>query len=108
MPFKFEKLEVWQRSIRYIDKIYRVAEKLPVYEERNLKSQIIRAATSVALNIAEGSTSQTNPEQTKFLGYALRSLLETVACIHLIQRRSYLPEQMLNEAYHEGEVLAAK
>jgi four helix bundle protein len=108
MPFKFEKPEVWKLFIRYIDRIYCAAEKLPVCEGRNLKSQIIRAATSVALNIAEGSTRQTNPEQNKFLGYALRSLLETAACIHLIKRRSHLPAQMLDEVYREAEILAAK
>lgn len=49
-----------------------------------------RAADSVSLNIAEGSTGQTNPEFKKFLGYALRSDMEVVACIHLAKRRGYL------------------
>jgi len=29
-----------------------------------------RAADSISLNIAEGSTGQSNPEQRRFLGYA--------------------------------------
>lgn len=29
MGFKFEKLEVWQLSLEYIDLIYEIAEKLP-------------------------------------------------------------------------------
>ena len=58
MPFKFEKLDVWQRSLSYLDIIYDIAHKLPRDEEYNLKSQLIRAATSVALNVAEGSTGQ--------------------------------------------------
>ena len=66
MPFKFEKLEVWQLAIEYIDLIYEIAEQLPKNEEYNLRSQITRAATSVALNIAEGSTSQTNPDKPAF------------------------------------------
>jgi four helix bundle protein len=77
MPFKFEKLEVWRMAMEYIDTIYLVAEKLPRSEDYNLKSQITRAATSVALNIAEGSTGQTDTEQARFLGLALRSLVET-------------------------------
>ena len=63
MPFKFEKLEVWQLALEYVDLTYDLAGRLPKSKECNLKSQIIRAATSVALNIAEGSTSQTDAEQ---------------------------------------------
>jgi four helix bundle protein len=59
MPFKFEKLEVWRLSLDYIDIVYKISTHLPRSEEYNLKSQLIRAATSIALNIAEGSTAQT-------------------------------------------------
>jgi four helix bundle protein len=82
-------------SLDYIDLIYEIAEKLPRSEEYNLKSQIKQAATSVAFNIAEGSTGQTDAEQARFLGLAIRSLLETVACQHLISRREYLPDVAL-------------
>ncbi len=109
MAFKFEKLEVWRLSLDYIDLIYEIAGQLPRVEEYNLKTQMIRAATSVALNIAEGSTGQTNAEQARFLGLAIRSLLETVACQHIIHRRQYLQEQtLLREAYRHAETLAVK
>ncbi|HIP86936.1 MAG TPA: four helix bundle protein, partial [Anaerolineales bacterium] len=67
VTFKFEKLEVWQLAVDYLDLIYKIAGQLPRSEEYNLKSQMIRAATSVVLNIAEGSTGQTNAEQARFL-----------------------------------------
>jgi four helix bundle protein len=53
---KFEKLEVWQLAIEYADLCYSLAEQMPKQEEYNLSSQLRRAAVSVALNIAEGST----------------------------------------------------
>jgi len=65
MGYKFEKLEVWQLALEYSDLIYQIADQLPASENFNLKSQITRAATSIALNIAEGSTSQSDPEQRK-------------------------------------------
>ena len=109
MPFKFENLEVWQLALEYQDVIYDIAKQLPRSEEYNLKSQIIRAATSVALNIAEGSTGQTSSEQARFIGLAIRSLLETVACQHLVNRRKFLPDQVsLKRAYRQAETLAAK
>ena len=75
MPFKFEKLEVYQLALDYVDEIYELANKLPPSENFNLKSQITRAATSVVLNIAEGSTGQSDPEQARFLSMAIRSVL---------------------------------
>jgi four helix bundle protein len=108
VSFKFEQLDVWKRALDYIDLIYHIADQLPRSEEYNLKSQIVRAATSVALNIAEGSTGQTDAEQARFLGMALRSLVETVACQHLIARRALLTDNAtLRQAYKEADVLAA-
>lgn len=92
MAFKFEKLDEWQMSLDYIDSIYELAEKLPESEKYNLKSQLTRAATSISLNIAEGSTGQSNPEQNRFLGMAIRSLIETVACQRIIVRRKYITD----------------
>jgi four helix bundle protein len=63
----------------------------------------------VALNIAEGSTSQTDAEQARFLGLAIRSLLETVACQHIISRRESLQDvTLLRQAYRQAEMLVAK
>lgn len=109
MPFKFEKLEVWQLALDYIDLIYEITGQLPRSEEYNLKSQITRAATSVTLNIAEGSTGQTDAEQARFLGMSIRSLPETVACQHIISRRKFLQDPTpLRQAYRCAETLAAK
>lgn len=107
--FKFEKLQVWQLALDYIDLIYHIAEQLPRSEEYNLKSQIVRAATSVALNIAEGSTSQTDQEQARFLGLAIRSLIETIACQRIISRRKlFAEESLLGKANAHAQLLAAK
>lgn len=109
MAFKFEKLEVWQMALNYADLIYEMADRLPENERFNLKSHITRAATSVALNIAEGSTGQTEPEQNRFLGLALRSLIETVACQRIIKRRKcLLNDPALDKIDTEAEALAIK
>lgn len=109
MPFKFERLEVWRAALGYIDLIYEISSQLPRSEDYNLRSQTTRAATSVALNIAEGSTGQTDAEQARFLGLAIRSLLETVACQHLIHRREFtVDSELLRSAYCGAEALAAQ
>ena len=109
MAYKFEQLDVWKLSLEYIDSIYILAAQLPKSEEFNLKSQIVRAATSISLNIAEGSTGQSDAEQARFLGFAIRSLIETVACQHIIRRRNCIQdENLLQKLYEDSEVLAKK
>jgi four helix bundle protein len=109
MAYKFEKLEVWALALDYADAVYAIAGHLPERERFNLASQITRAATSVALNIAEGSTGQSDSEQARFLGYAIRSLVETVACLHLIRRRGYLDDpSLLRDTYRQSETLFKK
>ena len=95
MKYKFEKLDVWDISLELSDFVYEIADILPDSEKYNLRSQIIRAVTSISLNIAEGSTSQTDNEQSRFIGYAIRSLIEVIACLRIIERRKYLKESTL-------------
>ena len=52
MGFKFEKLEVWQKSIELGFHIHQLTRIFPKEELYILTSQIKRAADSVALNIA--------------------------------------------------------
>jgi len=108
MGFKFENLEVWKLSLEYVDKIYEISNLLPDKEKHNLRTQMIRSATSVSLNIAEGSTSQSDPEFRRFVSMAIRSCTEVVACLHLVKRRAYIDEKIFNQAYESGEKLFAK
>jgi four helix bundle protein len=99
MSFKFEKLIVWQKAIDLSDKIDSLTKTFPKDELYILTAQIKRAADSVSLNIAEGSTGQTNPEFSRFLSYGLRSDIEVVGCLYLAQRRKYLTEEDFKELY---------
>jgi len=106
--YKFHDLTVYQLAMDNIDQVYAAIPDLPDTERFNLSSQIIRAATSIDLNIAEGSTSQSDAEQNRFLGLALRSYLETIACLDLIERRSYLDNQQLQQLRSLGHQLFMK
>jgi len=108
MSYKFQKLEVYRMALDYVDKVYGCSRELPVSEQFNLRSQLERAATSIVLNIAEGSTGQTNAEQNRFLGMALRSYLETIACLDIIERRGYLSSNALAEVREFGHQLFIK
>ena len=106
--YKFQKLEVYQLALKYVDAVYALSKKLPQSERFNLSSQIERAATSIVLNIAEGSTGQSDPEQKRFLGFALRSYLETIACFDLIEIHGYLVSEELKFLREQGHQLFIK
>jgi four helix bundle protein len=106
--YKFQKLQVYQMALDYADHIYDLADRLPDSENFNLKSQIRRAATSIVLNIAEGSTGQSDGEQHRFLGLSLRSYLETIACLDFIERRKYLSKDEITPFRTSGHELFIK
>jgi four helix bundle protein len=108
MAFKFEKLEIWNLAIEMADKVHWLTRSFPKEEMFSLTSQMKRAADSISLNIAEGSTGQSYPEQAKFCGYAQRSALEVVNCLYLAIRRKYIDQKQFDDFYKELEKLVAK
>src|SRR5690349_1635526 len=92
MAFRFEEPRVFQSAAELSDKIDQLTERFPRKEMYCLSSQIKRAADSVVLNIAEGSTGQSKPEFRRFLGIALRSCIEVAACLYLAFTRKYISE----------------
>ena len=101
--FKFEKLRIWQIAMDYGEDLNEmVLAHFSDREKFNLSSQIMRAVDSVALNISEGAIGQSNPEQSRFMGYAIRSLAEVVTCLHKAQRRKYIDEEVFLKQYDQA------
>jgi four helix bundle protein len=71
----------------------------------NLSTQIRRAADSIGLNVAEGSTGLSNIEQKRFLIFANRSALEVVACLIKANLRKYIDENTFQHLYATAESL---
>jgi four helix bundle protein len=105
MSFKFENLLIWQKAVQLSGMVHEVAKKFPKDELFVLGSQIKRAADSVSLNIAEGSTGQSNAEFNRFLGIALRSDIEVVGCIYLAKQRAIISEEDFQSIYKACEEL---
>ncbi len=103
MAFKFEKLIVWQKALELSSLVHEVTLRFPKEELYILTSQIKRAADSVSLNIAEGSTGQTNPEFSRFLGIALRSDIEVVGCLYIAQKRNIISDVDFHKIYQACE-----
>ena len=105
MSFRFEELKVWQIALRLSNEIDIMVKKFPKEELYSLCSQMKRAADSVVLNIAEGSTGQSKAEFKRFLGIALRSAIEVVSCLFISQTRKYITDADFKKYYNEYEIL---
>lgn len=105
MKFKFENLNIWNKAMDFAEEITTLSQAFPKQEIFNLTSQINRAVDSIALNIAEGSIGQSNPEQKKFMGYSIRSLAEVVTCLFKAKRRKYIDVKTFDTLYEESHHL---
>jgi four helix bundle protein len=105
MGFKFEKLIVWQKAADLSEMVNDLVKAFPKEELYILTSQFKRAADSISLNIAEGSTGQSNAEFNRFLGYAVRSDIEVVGCLHLALRRKYITVNEFDALHRKCEEL---
>jgi len=105
MAFRFEDLQVWQKAMDLDEQINQLSKSFPKEEIYVLTSQIRRAADSVVLNIAEGSTGQSKAVFKLFLGYSLRSAIEVVSCLFIAKKRGYINDDSFNKLYTEFEIL---
>lgn len=105
MAFKFEKLKVWQKSVDFSADVYDLTRKFPKQEMFGLTSQMNRAADSISLNIAEGSTGQSNSEFNRFLGYSIRSGIEVVGCLYIARRKKFISTEDFIHFYNEAEAI---
>ena len=103
--FNFERLEVWQKSVAFCDRVYEVSRRFPDDERFGLTSQIRRAVISIPSNLAEGSA-RPNADFAKFVSYASGSLYEVVTQCSLARRRNFLSEESFRIVYADAEEIA--
>ena len=105
MKFKFEELNVWQLSLEVIEGVYYLTKKFPEDEKYGMTSQIKRAATSISLNIAEGSGRSTKKDFANFVRNAIGSTIEVIACLRIAEQQEFIQinieglENKLQELY---------
>lgn len=91
----------------FIEEIYKVTKKFPRAEMYGLTSQVRRAASSIALNIAEGSGAGSDNEFNRFLSIALRSGYEVMCGIEVARRLNYCCSNEEEDILKKCDELAA-
>ncbi|WP_374235150.1 MULTISPECIES: four helix bundle protein [unclassified Thiocapsa] len=107
----YRDLIVWKKSMDLAVMIYAETRQLPAEERYGISSQMRRAASSVAANIAEGQARRTTGEFLQSLGMARGSLAELETFIELCARLEYIAlansEALLSVCAEINKMLAA-
>jgi four helix bundle protein len=107
MAFKFEKLDVWKRSVEFADVIFELADALPKNHQFSLGEQLRRAALSIPTNIAEGCGRDSLKERAYFYRVAKGSVYEVVSLMVMLGKRGHLDRESYRIHYQEANEIAA-
>lgn len=109
MAFDFEQSEIWQLSLQFVDTIYTIAGSLPADEENNLRQELKRCSTQLAVLSFKTTVAEQNSEKAKFVSQAQRALLETIAHCKIVERQQMTPEMiLLHDVYKIAESMDKK
>ena len=84
----YEKLDVYQRAIEFLQLALRITNDLP-RGESELRSQLKRAAMSIPLNIAEGCGKNGPADRARFHAIARGSAMECGALLQVCAIAGY-------------------
>jgi four helix bundle protein len=92
-----QKLDVYSTSQMIASECYRICNHLPADERFAMISQIRRAALSVHLNIAEGSSRKSLKERKRYYEIARGSIVEIDAEMDVAKSLNYLDKADLTQ-----------
>jgi four helix bundle protein len=89
----FKSIKAWQFANDLAIAVYKATESFPPEEKYGLMTQMRRSAVSVAANIAEGGTRNSQKEYVQFLSIARGSLAELEYYLSLARQLNYVGEK---------------
>jgi len=103
--FHFESLTVYQKSLIFTHAIYSLTKEWPKEYLFGLTDQLRRAALSIPLNIAEGS-SRTKKDFAHFLQISKGSCFECIPILNIAQSLDLLHQDKYKMIYNQIVELA--
>jgi len=93
LQLNHQNLEVYKVTRVFVKECYNLTNILPSQERYNLASQIRRAALSVHLNLAEGSSRKSIQERKRFFEIARGSLIEVDTALDIVLDLGYCSKE---------------
>jgi len=105
--FDFENLNVYQKSLEFIDDIFEVVKALPKEYRYSLGENLIRAGLSTANNLAEGNGKKSKKEKNRYFGISLDSSRECVSVFNVLKRQGLIKENEYNKVRSEAKEITS-
>ena len=96
LKLNHQKLDIYNVSKRFVQECYKLTKSLPSEEKFGMISQIRRAALSVHLNIAEGSSRRSESERRRYYEIARGSVIEIDPALDIATDLGYLANKQLD------------
>ena len=102
--FDFEKLTVYQKAKEFDKSVLTLCLDKTI--DRIIVNQLKRAALSIALNIAEGTSRYSKADRRNFYVIARGSAFECVAVFDILHDRKNIDKGRYDELYERAEELS--
>jgi four helix bundle protein len=96
LQLSHKSLNVYEAARELAMEVYKVSKLLPVEEKFNMLPQMRRAALSVKLNLAEGSSRKSETERKRFYEISRGSVVEIDAVLETAVDVGFLKKEELN------------
>ena len=97
LKLNHQKLDIYGFSKQFVLECYKLTKVLPADEKFGMISQIRRAALSVHLNIAEGSSRKSEAERKRYYEISRGSIIEIDAALDIATELEYLSNYELTK-----------
>ena len=104
----YKNMEIFQLSYALAIDIHKMLDKFPEKEKDNIISQMRRAATSIPLNIVEGSTKKSYKAFLNFLGYSYGSAKELDVLLSMSKDLNYITKKDYDFLFAKLDKIMAK
>ena len=108
MARQYKNMEIYHLGYNFVLNIYKKTESFPKSEKDNITSQLRRAAVSIPLNIAEGSTRNTKKAFLQFLVYSFGSGKEVEVLLNLSLDLKFINQKDYDVLSQQLDKLMAK
>jgi len=105
MPFMFENLEVYQKSVDLAERVINLTDEFPK-GYYFLTDQLNRASLSIATNIAEGNGRFTKKDRRNFFIIARGSVQECIPLLEIAKRKQLISDVKLSDLFKQLEVIS--
>ena len=105
MSTSINDLEIYRESMRIAEAIWESVMSWPFFAKDTVGRQLVRAADSIAANIAEGYRRYHFKENQKFCYYSRGSAQEAQTWIEKAVRRDLVPEETGRTLYRDLDSL---